>query len=158
MRKMSHHTKNPIVVREDPDTIVFRGKDDLENVMRRYDKSIQKMNKYIDEQCQNQIEALNKAQAELEAKLETVMSDTKLKEMENNAQRENDAVNKQMKYMKKEFERMEDEIENANLDSDTRNAQLLTLHKAARSHYADLSKKYPAAMKAQILSSIRLLH
>lgn len=78
--------------------------------------------------------------------------------MKTNTQQENQAVSKEMRTMQRELHRMEDEIYDKTTDLKDRDAKLHALHKAAISHYSDLSKKYPAVMRAQMLSNMRLLH
>ena len=138
--------------------IVFRGKETLEDTMHRYDDCIKKVNTYVEAQCKHQIEAMQKAQTDLESKMEEVMKQQEFKNMETKTQQENQAVSKQMRTMQRELHRMEDEIYDKTTDLKDRDAKLHALHKAAISHYSDLSKKYPAVMRAQMLSNMRLLH
>ena len=127
--------------------------------MRRYDQNITKMNDFVQSECKEQIEEMKRAQAALEKKIESVMKLDEMKAMEKNAFEASDAMNMQMRRMHREFQRMEDDIyEDTKLDTETRDLKLHTLQQAALSQYNTLSEKYPAAMRAQMLSNIRYLH
>lgn len=141
------------------DQIVFRGQETLEDTMRRYDQHITKMNDFVHLECKEQIEEMKRAQAALEEKMQSVMKLEEMKTMEIDALGASDAMNMQMRRMHREFQRMEDDIyENTKLDTETRELKLRTLQQAALSQYSTLSEKYPAAMRAQMLSNVRLLH
>ena len=127
--------------------------------MRRYDQNITKMNDFVQSECNEQIEEMKRAQAALEKKIESVMKLDEMKAMEKKAFEASDAMNMQMRRMHREFQRMEDDIyEDTKLDTETRERKLHTLQQAALSQYSTLSEKYPAAMRAQMLSNIRYLH
>ena len=150
-------TKMGAVVKRDE--VVFRGQETLEDTIKRYDEHINKMNEYVQTECKDQIAAMKKAQADLENKIKAVMTQDDMKRLEENAQREGDKMNTQMRRMQRELQRMEDDIyEDTSMDAHTREVKLNTLHKAAVSQYGRLSEKYPAAMRAQLLSNVRLLH
>jgi cell fate (sporulation/competence/biofilm development) regulator YmcA (YheA/YmcA/DUF963 family) len=141
------------------DQIVFRGQETLEDTMRKYDQSITKMNDFVHSECNEQIEHMKRAQAALEKKIESVTRCDEMKAMEKNAQKNSDAMNTQMRRMHREFQRLEDDIyEDTTLDTETRDLKFHTLQQAALSQYGKLSEKYPAAMRAQMLSNIRLIH
>ncbi len=147
-----------IVMNNKPDQVVFRGQETLEDTMRRYDQSVTKMNDYVQLQCKEQIDAMKKAQIDLETKMKDVMSHKEMKVMEEDTHKNSDIMNMEMRRMQRELQRMEDDIlENTTLDSETRELKLHTLHKAAISQYGHLSNKYPAAARAYMLSNIRML-
>lgn len=147
-----------VVPTSDSSQLVFRGQETLEDTMRRYDRSISKMNEFVQSECKTQIQAMERAQADLDARLKAVMARDEMKAMEEETQQHGDKMNTQLRRMHREFQRMEDEIyDDASMDTDERHLKLRTLHQAALDQYGKLSEKYPAAMRAQVLSNIRLL-
>ena len=116
------------------------------------------MNSYIENACKDELDAMQKAQIALEKKLEDIMKDKKIRQMEDALQSQSDDVSIQMRKMQRELTRMENEIEDdITLSDKDRQNKMHSLHKAAVSQYKQISEKYPAAMKAQLLSNLRLL-
>ena len=116
------------------------------------------MNSYIENACKDELDAMQKAQIALEKKLQDIMKDKKVRQMEDALQSQSDDVSIQMRKMQRELTRMENEIEDdITLSDKDRQTKMHSLHKAAISQYKKISEKYPAAMKAQLLSNLRLL-
>lgn len=81
-----------------------------------------------------------------------------MKAMEEKAHKQGNLVNNEMRRVHREFQRMEDEIyDDVTLDNKTQKSKLYALQKAAVSTYEALSKRYPAAMRAQMLGSMQQL-
>ena len=150
--------KKKAIVTTAADQLALPGKETLEETIRRYDRSLVEMNEYVETQCKSELEAVTKAQADLEEKLRQVMSQDKMKAMEATAEDHGDQVNVQMRRMQRQLRAMEDDIyDDQTIDTKTRDEQLHALHKTALSEYGKLSEKYPAAMRVQLLSQVRCL-
>ena len=154
-----NRVRTTAIVESKGDEVIFRGTDTLDDTIRRYDESITKMNDYIQSACQSELDAMKLAQTNLERKMKEVMGHKKLKTMEENAQIQGDEMNTQMRRMQRELQRMEDDIyDDRGLSERDRQQKMHSLHKAAISQYKDFSERYPSAMRAQLLSNMRLLN
>lgn len=155
---MPSSNEDKINLQTQSDMIVFRGTQNMEDTIKRYDESITQMNSYIENACKDELDAMQKAQIALEKKLQNIIKDKKVRQMEDMLQSQSDDVSKQMRKMQRELMKMENEIEDdITLSEKDRQKKMHNLHKAAVSQYKRFSEKYPAAIKAQIISNLRHL-
>ena len=139
--------------------VSFRDTQTLENMMQSYEKQVSEMNSFVESRCSAELDALKKAEERLRVKLKKVMNEEEYVKSEDNITESSIHISNQMRKMHRELLKMEDAITTD--DSLTRKEQdvkLDTLHRAALTEYSRLCKQYPAAMQAQMLQSIRMLH
>lgn len=136
------------------DSIKFRGAQSLEQNMKDFNEKLEAGNAYVEEQCQSEIEELKAAQEKFEKKLKKVMKSEKMQKLEGEMEDANARASSSMRSVQREFQRMHDEIEDSNLSISEKQTKLKALHGAALQQYNEVANKYPAALKAQMLSQI----
>tara|TARA_A100001015_G_scaffold278025_1_gene337821 strand:+ start:262 stop:723 length:462 start_codon:yes stop_codon:yes gene_type:complete len=153
MGKTEHSEK------KNTDIVVFRGSSKLDKLMQEYEIKINESETYIQEACKKELDDLQAAQQRFEEKIKKVTQSKKAKEIEKSMQSIGDDVDICMKKLYRELQQMGNDIEDdITLSDNERRTKLLALNKAAVAQYSSLSKKYPSAMQAQMLSRIGLLH
>lgn len=133
----------------------------LDESMRKFDEALNALNQHVMDECKVEIEEFERARKNVEAKLRHVQNSDAVHELEETTHRCEEKLNRNMREVTRDIDRMRCEIEDdRTLDDATRKARLKALFDAARSEQQRLTKKYPAAMRAQMLHEVQrvLLH
>ena len=153
---MPKSKSNPIKIIENDDhklsTIPkFRGVEDLESNMEYYNRKLQESEELLKNACKEEIRELEQAQQKLQKKLNDVLKSDEMAKLEQKIDDSGQKVNSSMRKMYREIDKMHEEFEK---DPDTYDKNMMALNRAVAKEYTNLANKYPAAMKAQMLSSI----
>ena len=139
--------------------VAFRGAQTLEKMMQSYEKQATDMKSFVESRCSAELNELKKAEERLHLRLKKVMDEEEYVRSEDSISESSVHISNQMRKMQRELSKIEDSITtDDSLSRDQRDVKLDTLHRAALTEYSRLCKKYPAAMQAQMLQNIRMLH
>ena len=132
----------------------------LDAGMQEYEKALDKLNHHVVRECKVEIEEFERAKRAVESKLREVQSHASVVDMEEDVRRIQGRVDKDMRAMAREVNKMYDDIEDdLTLDDAAREAKMQALSSATREEYVRLGKKFPnafpAAVRAQALSQMR---
>lgn len=128
---------------------------ELEKHMQKWNQAIEESQNILQTECQEEIEALKKAQRKYQEKIQSVMRSQKMKDMESRLFEAEEKTNQYVRRMQREFDQMLDEVEfDPKLSKDEKNKEQAALAKTARDEFVRLNDKYPAAMKAHVLSNL----
>lgn len=129
----------------------FRGIDDLESNMKYYNRKLQESEELLKNACKEEIQELEKAQQKLQKKLNDVLKSDEMTKLEQKIDDSGQKVDSCMRKMYNEIDKMHEEFEK---NPDTYDKNMMALNRAVAKEYTNLANKYPAAMKAQLLSNL----
>ena len=129
--------------------------EELEKHMKKWDETIHKSQNILETECKEEIAALKEAQKKYQEKIQAVLQSEQMKKMESQLFEAEEKTNKYVRRMQREFDHMLDEVEfDKKLSQDEKNTKQAALAKTAREEFVRLNNKYPAAMKAHVLSNL----
>lgn len=126
----------------------------FERNMEEYNNKLEKTNSYMQKECQHELEKVKKAERKLQEKIKEVMRCDKMKEMENDVYEASVKTSKSMRNIQRDLQDMHYEIEDSNLSDKEKEEKIRALNTTVAEEYQKIAQKFPAAMKAQILSQI----
>lgn len=136
----------------------FRGAQDLETRLARFEEQAVKNRDHVAKACEAEIAALSAAQKEFEKKLRTVLKSKEMEQMEESLSAAQDKLTQSMRGIEREMRRMSDKIEDdVTLSEKQKSARLQQLQEAASAAFTKLAEKYPTAVRAQMVGRVQLL-
>lgn len=138
--------------------IPFSTPQSLDDILKSYDAKLQKSDQLLKDACAKEMKELERAQSNFQKALQRAMDSEEMAELEDSIDREQARLDKTMRGMQRELHRMEDKIDtDVTLDDAERRRRHDALHRAASDELRRVSSKYPAVMRAQMLSQVRLI-
>ena len=128
----------------------------LDSDMKHYDSVLRKGESLVKSKCKSELEKLEKAQRKFEKKLQDVMKSDEMIALHDEAENASKKASLSFTKVEKEIVRQQEKIKNdMTLDSKSKKNELVALQDAAVKEYSQLAEKYPAALRAQMLTQLQ---
>ena len=135
--------------------IKFRGTTGLRQDMREYNQALEESEEYVTKQCEGELAEFKRAQKKLDEKLRSVMDSEQMQGYEKAIEKANAKATHSMKKVQREFTQMQYDIEdNDSIEANEKDRRLRMLSDAAMHEYSEMTKEFPSAMRAQMLSQL----
>ena len=142
-------------------SVKFRSTTGLREDMREYNKVLEESQEYVTKQCDAELAEFKRAQRKLDEKLRSVMDSRQMQSYEKAIEKANEKATHSMRKVQREFTQMQYDIEdNDSIEAIEKDRRLRMLSDAAMHEYSEMTKDFPSAMRAQMLSQmsgVRLL-
>ena len=134
--------------------VKFRGINTVESNIALYNKKLEESEAFIKDSCESEIAELRKAQEKFRDKLQKVMKSKEVKNLHEEILDAEESVSHSFNRLQRELYKMQDDIHESDLSSEKKQNKLIALDRAVAEQYNTMVEKYPAAMRAQMLSRI----
>ena len=134
--------------------VKFKGIDSIESNISLYNDKLKENEYLVQNACEAEIKELQKAQEKFRNKLQNTLKSKEVKKLQEEILDAEEKVSFSFNRLQREYNRMQDDIQESDSSNKTKQKQLTALNKAVAEQYHIMAEKYPAAMKAQMLLRI----
>lgn len=151
-RRLQHSTGS------DTAMVAFRGSSTLASAIKEYDSKLRKGDALVQQACQKELRAFESARSKLQKRVESVMKSKELVALQDEAEDLESNVSKSMRSVAREVRDMQAGIEDdVSLSDAEKDKKLAAIREAAAMQFDEMSRNYPAAMRAHVLNSARVI-
>ena len=123
--------------------------------MREHNKALEESQEYVTKQCERELTEFKRAQTKLDERLRSVMDSEQMQGYEKAIEKANAKATHSMRKVQREFTQMQYNIEdNDSIEANEKERQLHVLSDAVMHEYSEMTREFPSAMRAQMLSQL----